>query len=166
MLLSSRPSTLRWVSDSGTHLVGIAGQLVVLVPYDSPSAQSLEDLLRIFDDVARNGKGASLLLSFVGRPILPPPKARAHIQGFLDRVRSQMNAIAAVVPGEGFGAAAQRGAVTAVLMFARLERVRICATLHEAVAWLSEWTQLPHDCGPIVSQIGNKVTEIATSKQR
>lgn len=152
---------LRWARDSGTEYVGVLAGLVVLVPYASPTPASLESLSETIERMATDDQAVSLLTVFSTRPILPPAATRSAIQAMLQRVRPLLHATAVVVPGEGFGAAAQRGAATAVFGFARLSHLRVCATPAEGLRWVLDKAALSMDESQVLRAIADQMSVAA-----
>lgn len=147
---------IRWLEDNGYEHLGVVGDLLVPIPYHPPCPESLARVVRAVQERAQVGHAPRLLM-YVPPDVSPPDmELRPAIQATVAQLRPMLSAMVVVVPGAGFSSAAQRGAVTAVFMFARLRRFHVCAKAAEAIAWLDKHSGPLPSHGSLAAMIAAK----------
>jgi len=120
-----------------TTLVASSGSLLLAWAMGPPSVGDLEALqnhARALASRFPSGIGFLLCLSEDARP--PPADQRDAVVKCLKTLGPSLRALGCAVPGQGFAAAAKRGALSLVLMAAKLPTVsKTFGDIRQALSW-------------------------------
>lgn len=106
-------------SDSD-HAIGSYGNLLICVSAVPPSPEFLEAGVELVSEFSRGRPERVAVLIVVNASARPPNEAtRSAVQDMYKKLRPMVGAYVYVIEGEGFSAAAKRGALTLVNMTTR-----------------------------------------------
>jgi hypothetical protein len=148
------------VQRSPGFVCGSRGPLLISVWDAAPTLEMASIAASVLQQVARTESGV-VVLSVLG-PNTPPPEGavrQAFAESF-DRHKSRIAAVAQVVEGEGFRAAAMRSVLVGITLLLRpgFEQ-KACATIADAAQFLSE-----HSKGKVgAADVIRGVTELRQS---
>lgn len=105
---------------------------------DAPNPSFLEAWTRTVARVAEQSPGGLLALTIIEGGVRPPDDAsRTRIRNTVMRHAAELKAFAYVIQGEGFGAAALRGALSVMSLAARYPfPMKVFGRVEEAVPWM------------------------------
>jgi hypothetical protein len=130
-----RPRLL-YVDD--VHCVGLFHDVLIMLSRGAPSLQFLQHSMRLIREAAKDaqtGLGLFIVISADAPP--PPDDAREFFTRSTGELASTVGAMARVIEGEGFLAAAKRSAIAMVQLAARSPfPSKIFGTQAEGSAWL------------------------------
>jgi len=120
------------------HLIGVRGNTVVSCSLDAPNPRFLEACSRTMDSLARQRSLPLLLLTIIDQRARAPDDAgKLAIRQTMLRHAAQIHAFAYVVEGEGFAAAAVRGALSLISLLARYSFPhKVFGRVEDAVPWM------------------------------
>lgn len=125
-------------SRSGVSINGWWRNVGIVVGREAPNRESATQYRELMEYlIGQNPKGAALLT--VVRPqSTPNPEAREIILGMFRDLWPDLLAAVFVVEGKGFGAATQRGIMSALMLaMGRSAKVKIFSDVELAVGWLA-----------------------------
>ena len=146
------------------HVIRRRGSFLLALSLAAPNAQSL----RAFAAALEQFESPALVMIVVDSSARAPDgPAKDAIRDVTVRLQHRIAAFAYVVEGESFGAAAVRGAISFIGMFARYSfPQRVMASVHDAGAWLFKERPAngthPNDPREIVRLIDEMRKELCT----
>lgn len=132
----------RWVEVfcEGGHVFGSYGNVVLCISRASPSRALLQGAVVLARELStKYPLGVAILV--VIEAACPPPEeeARKAVQETYRALQPMVRGAAYVVEGEGFAAAAKRGALALINMTVRAGfPIKVCGTVNEALPWLQK----------------------------
>jgi hypothetical protein len=136
---NAHASSLEHVHGDSDHEVATASTFVVTIENAAPTLPHLARVKSTVQNLARQGgKGVGLLVVIRREARPPDDDVRPHIVRVFNDLESSLSALAYVMEGEGFIAAAKRSALS-LMMVARRFRfpVKVFKTIPEAIPWLT-----------------------------
>jgi hypothetical protein len=120
------------------HVIAVRGNVVLSCSIDAPNPRFLEACSRTIDSLARQPSPPLLLLTIIDRQARAPDDAgKLAIRQTMLRHAAQIHAFAYVVEGEGFAAAAVRGALSIISLLARYSFPhKVFGRVEDAVPWM------------------------------
>jgi hypothetical protein len=155
MQTSSNPPVLDHIFRSPDYVEGSYGPVAIAVWEGCGTLEHAERAARMLRFVARRTDDPIFGLSVVG-PNVPPPdsEVRAVMTDAVHKLRSRMGALANVVEGSGFRAAAMRGVLVGMVLLVRPPHPQVvCVTVEEAAAFLSKHSSRAHFAEGLVEAV-------------
>jgi len=156
-----KPSLRPRVTYLGDELcIALIGPLLVSIARDEPTADLVKQIRVALGQLERlYGKHCGLLV-IVRSNVRPPTEvARERIRAALEAVGGVIVCGSYVIEGEGFVAAANRGALSMMLMLNRRGfPLKVFGTIREAVPYLCNL--LGPDAGLSVSELSNAIEQL------
>jgi hypothetical protein len=126
---------------TANHCVATCGDVVLVLAYAGSHAdvQHVTTGARVLEHLARRRMGKARLLCVLpaGHAKAPVPAVRSAVLDAARRVGDRVSKGALVVPGSGFAAAIQRGALTGMMTVARLRtQIKVTGDLREGLGYL------------------------------
>jgi hypothetical protein len=127
------------VEQKRAFIGGQRGPVVLSVWDGTPSAADGEAAVRLLANAARTEKQLLIVAVLAAGSKPPPTEVRDALAKELAQIGPKVAALANVVEGEGFRAAATRGVLTGMQLVIRAPYpVRICVDAQEAATFLAE----------------------------
>jgi len=135
---SSKIRVGKLIYQDAMHVISVCENTVLTYSSDAPNPRFLEvwaETVQLVADQCSDGLLAMTLIDPQARP--PEDPARVQIRNTVLRHAADINAFAYVVEGEGFGAAAVRGALSLISLAARYPfPMKVFARVEDAAPWL------------------------------
>ena len=122
----------------GQHIIAVCENAVLTYSSDAPNPRFLESWTRTVELLVDQFRAGVLAITIIDSRVRAPDEAsRMHIRNTLMRHAAELKAFAYVVEGEGFGAAALRGAISLMSLAARYPfPMKVYGRVEEAVPWM------------------------------
>jgi len=120
------------------HVIAVCENTVFTYSDDAPNPHFLDAWTRTVEQVAAQFQDGLYAMTIIDSRVRAPDDAsRLHIRTTVMRHAAQLKAFAYVVEGEGFGAAALRGAISLMSLAARYPfPMKVFGHVEEAVPWM------------------------------
>jgi hypothetical protein len=122
------------------HAVGALGEVLIMLSRAEPSLEFLQRTVRLIQDTAREhpeGLGLFVVISADAKP--PSDAARQYFARSVTEYGQKVRAMARIVEGIGFLAAAKRSAIAMIQLVSRLPfPAKVFGTQTEAAVWLTQ----------------------------
>jgi len=120
------------------HVIALHENAVFTYSVDAPNPRFLDAWTRTVELVVGQFRSGVMATTIIDCGVRAPDEAsRMHIRNTLMRHATELRAFAYVVEGEGFGAAALRGAISLMSLAARYPfPMKVFGRVEEAVPWM------------------------------
>jgi hypothetical protein len=122
------------------HAVGNLGEVLIMLSRAEPSLEFLQRTVRLIHDTARehpDGLGLFVVISADAKP--PSDAARQYFARSVTEYGQKVRAMARIVEGVGFLAAAKRSAIAMIQLASRLPfPAKVFGTQGEGAIWLTQ----------------------------
>lgn len=154
------------------HVIAVCENAVVTYSIDAPNARYLEAWTDTMQLVAGQFADGLLAITLISpRARAPDDASRAHIRDTMLRNAARIRAFAYVVEGEGFGAAAIRGALSLIHLTARYPfPLKVFGRVDDAVPWVLSRTeprtpraQIAAQLVSVASSLGGQLRSVAAA---
>lgn len=131
------------VTQSKGFAVGALGRVAIAVFDRAPSVAEAQALAKVLSGVARTHQAVNILSVVGGECKLPEAAVRDQLIRDVKAVQGQIGYVATAIEGDGFGAAALRGAVTGMTLMLRPSYpTKVFASIHAAAEFVVQGARL------------------------
>jgi hypothetical protein len=126
------------IYQDGQHVIAVYENTVLTYSAEAPNPDFLEAWTRTVEQVIEQLQAGLLAVTIIECGVRAPDDAsRMQIRNTLMRHAGELKAFAYVVEGEGFGAAAVRGAISLISLAARYPfPLKVFGRAEDAVPWM------------------------------
>jgi hypothetical protein len=131
---------LRQTYRDGQHVSAVYQNVIISYSLAEPTSGYMQSWVQTIGTLAREGRGgvaSIIIIDGVAKP--PSDEVRVEIKQAIAKAGPHLRALAQVVEGTGFTAAAKRSALSFISLVARFPfPIKIFSTRREAAAWVKE----------------------------